>query len=175
MFFRPVIEVQDAPAFLTLAKDLKPLGRVIVFEPGGKYRFMTRQGDDVMSVSYTPPGPYPASNPQGGVTHNVPVRPPYDTKLGWTQFYRNLNITTRLSARDKSIEAAIKRVLGSSKAVKMKWTSSSPKIKNLRIVVHNIGVQLTITLEYSDIHVRELTKMLNSAGFKVIPGRITHS
>lgn len=136
---------------------------------------MTRQGDDVMSVSYTPPGPYPASNPQGGITHNIPVRPPYDTKLGWAGIYRKLNITTRLSARDKSIETAIKRVLASSKPVRMKWTSSSPKIKNLKILVHNIGVQLTITLEYSDIHVRELTAMLSKAGFKVIPGRITHS
>lgn len=175
MFFRPVIEVEDAPAFLTLAKDLKPLGRVIVFEPGGKYRFMTKQGDDVMSVTYTPPGPYPASNPQGQVTHIIPVRPPYDTELGWAEIYRNLKIESRHSVRNKSISEGIKRVLGSSRPVKMKWTSSSDRVKNLRLSIQNIGVQLSIILEYSDIHVRELTKMLTSAGFRVIPGKITHS
>ena len=174
MFFRPVIEVEDAPAFLTLAKDLKPIGRVIVFEPSGKYRFMTRQGDDVMSVSYAPPGPYPARNPQGAVTHNIAIRPPY-TRLEWAQLYHNLDIKTRLSIRDKTLAEGIKRVLASSKPTRMRWTSANKRIKNLKLTIHNIGVQPTVTIEYSDIHVRELTNMLNKAGFKVIPGKISHS
>jgi len=174
MFFRPIIEVDDPAAFLTLAKDLKPLGNVIIFESEkGRYKFMTRQGDDVMAVSYAPPGPYPAGNPQGAVTHGIPVRPPYDTPLGWSDMYRRLDVTTRLEQRSVAIGEAYKRVLASSKPTTMKWTSSNPRITALRIVMQNIGVQPTITIRYTDVHVRELTQSLEKAGFKVIPGKIT--
>jgi hypothetical protein len=174
MFFRPTIEVEDGPAFLTLAKDLKPIGRLIVFEPGGRYRFMTRQGDDVMSVSYTPPSVYPSSNPQGQVTHNIPIRPPYNAPLGWAEIYRKLGVTTRLKMRDKTISKGIKQVLASSSAARMRWTSSNKQIKNVRVIIHNIGVTPHITLQYVDTHVRELSRMLDRAGFKVVNGKITH-
>jgi len=175
MFFRPTIEVEDGPAFLTLAKDLKPIGRLIVFEPGGRYRFMTRQGDDVMSVSYTPPSVYPPSNPRGQVTHNIPIRPPYNAPLGWAEIYRKLGITTRLKMRDRTISKGIKQVLASSSAARMRWTSSNKQIKNVRVTIHNIGVTPHITLQYVDTHVRELSRMLDRAGFKVVNGKITHS
>jgi hypothetical protein len=174
MFFRPIIEVEDPAAFLSLAKDLKPLGGLIVFETDkGRYKFMTRQGDDVMSVSYTPSGPYPVGNPQGQVTHDIPIRPPYDTSLGWSEIYRRLGVASRLEQRSAAIADAYRRVLAASKASTLRWTSSDPKVTSLRIVIQNIGVQPTITIQYTDVHVRELSQMLEKAGFKVIPGKVT--
>jgi hypothetical protein len=175
MFFRPTIEVDDPAALLTLAKDLKPLGGIILFEADkGRYKFMTRQGDDVMAVSYTPTSPYPVCNPRGFVTHGIPLRSPYDNALGWQDILRKLSITSNVEKKCGMIGEGIKKLLGTSRVTLLtRWKSDDDKITNVRIAISNINVTPTITIWYTDVHVRELTSMLEKVGFRVICGKIS--
>jgi len=187
MFYRPMIEVEDGAAFLTMAKDLKPVGRVVVFEyDKDRYKFFSRQGDDLVAVSYAPKSIFPVSTPQGRVSHSS--KAPYRTLCGKCDhvvkfdhvvafldrnIYKKLGVTTRKTSRTRKLIEAVKKCLASSKPTTMRWKSNDEKITNLTMKVHSVNNAVTITIEYTDVSVRELTKMLGSAGYKVVPGKIS--
>jgi hypothetical protein len=177
MFYRPMIEVEDGAAFLTMAKELKPVGRVIVFEyDKNRYKFFSRQGDDLVAVTHKPNSTFPVSTPRGQVTHGIPIDlRTFELKQvgGLGYLFKKLDVTTRLADRTKKVGEAIKKCLASDRPTKMKWKSNSERIVNLNVKVHNDGTKATLTVEYTDVTVRELTKMLESAGYKVVPGRIS--
>jgi hypothetical protein len=174
-----MIEVEDGAAFLTMAKELKPVGRVIVFEyDKNRYKFFSRQGDDLVAVTFRPQSVFPVSTPRGEVTHDILVdhrtfEPSLKQIGGLSYLYKKLDVTTRLADRTKKVGEAIKKLLASDKPTNMKWKSNNERIVNLNVKVHNNGTKATFTVSYTDVGVRELTKMLEDAGYKVVPGRIS--
>ena len=175
MFYRPMIEVEDGAAFLTMAKDLNPVGRVIVFEYEKGYKFFSRQGDDLVAVTFRPRSVFSVSTPRGHVTHDMPINmQTFEPKGSLVNLFRRLNVSTRLKSRADKVGEAIKACLASDKITRMKWKSNSEKITNLNVKVSNhTAIKVTLTVEYTDVGVRELTKMLESAGYKVVPGKIS--
>lgn len=176
MFQNPmVIEVDDAAAFIALAKDLKPKGRVIIFEPfgNGAYKFLTDQEGHLMGVQYNVQARHPVSTPKGEVTHTRNDLAPFDAQTVTERLMDSLDVCGKEKARTATLGSAWRKLLGSSKPTTIKWTSRDPHIKNLRILTHNVrpGVG-AYTILYTNIHVKETTEMLEKAGLKVVSGKI---
>jgi len=176
MFQNPmVIEVDDAASFVSLAKDLKPKGRVIIFEQfgNGAFKFLTDQEGHLMGVQYNVQARHPVSAPNGEVTHNRDDLTPFDAEHVTKRLMQDLDIFGKEKMRILTLGSSWRKLLASSKPTTIKWTSRDPHIKNLRIVTQNKkpGVG-TYTIQYTNVHVKELTDLLEKAGFKVVAGKI---
>jgi hypothetical protein len=162
MFYQPMaVEIEDAAAFIALAKDLKPKGRVIVFEKvgNGAYKFLTDQDGHLMGFQYNVPAPHPVSDPQGGVTHDKDCLVGRDPADVLSTLMRETEVYGREKMRLESLLKAWRKLLASSNQTTIKWTSRHQHIKNLKILVHNkrpgIG---TYTICYTNDHVRKTTE-----------------
>lgn len=177
MFQNPmVIEVDSAAAFISLAKDLKPKGRVIVFEQvgNGAFKFLTDQEGHLMGVQYNVQARHPVSSPEGEVTHEITsVIPTLDSSLALAVIMQNLDIHGREKSRLDALNAASHKLLSSNKSTTIKWTSRNVHIKNLRIEVVNVrpGIARFIA-KYTNTHVKTTTKMLEEYGFQIVSGKI---
>lgn len=176
MFQNPMtIEVDDAAAFISLAKNLKPKGRVIIFEQfgNGAFKFLADQEGHLMGVQYNVQARHPVSNPKGEVTHTYTSIYPLEGAAGLGIIMSDLGVHGREKTRLDAMTAAIRKLLSSSKPTTIKWTSRNRLIKNLKILVCNVNPGVgRFVAKYTNIHVKELTEMLEKSGFKVVPGRI---
>jgi len=183
------VKIEDASTFLTMAKDLRPLGRLIAFEHNGpadsstRYAFLTKQGEHIIHVVYQTALPYPAENPDGTVTHVVKLTHKQTNPKArnlvttWQDILDALYIKTRLSQRAKSLGNAIGKSLAQNTTTTLKWTSDNKNIKNLRISVvpRPTSVHPILKISYTDHSIRQFSQMLDKAGFKVSKGKISNT
>jgi hypothetical protein len=178
MFYQPMtIEVDDAAAFMTMAKDLKPIGRVIVFEQDGNgaYKFLTRSGEDLMGVMYrVRHARHPISDPNGTVSHDINGLSG-SFEMAVNHLMKETDVKGKEMSRVRKYEEAYKKLLASSKPTIIKWTSQNDRLANIKINIHNVSCKATVTLQYTNVHVKELTRMLEEAGMKVVLGKIRRS
>ncbi len=171
------MEIEDAATFVAMSKDLKPLGRAIVFEKndnGAAYHFITRQNEDIIRIKYRAECLHPVSQPDGTVTHDndkliIHRQPEMMTRA----IMRYVGVEGRESSRAKAMQEAYKRLMASDTATVFKWTSQNTMVKNLRVALRNkyIG-KATVTVRYTNIHIEATTLMLEKVGWKVIKGHI---
>lgn len=171
------MEIEDAATFVAMSKDLKPLGRAIVFEKndsGASYHFITRQDKDIIRIKYPAKCTHPVTKPDGTVTHDndkliIHRQPEMMTRA----IMRDVACEGRESSRSKAIQEAYKKLMSSDAPTVLKWTSQNSMIKNLRIAIRNRAIgRATVTLRYTNIHIEATTLMLEKAGYKVIKGSI---
>jgi hypothetical protein len=177
------IEVEDSAAFFKLVKDLDPVAKIVLFEKKGKgrFKFLTKQHGELLTVSFdVQDSPYPVITPEGEVDHEIPVnggmRADRDKFIYYQDLFRALSIETRLESRVKSLAKGLGTVLGTSRTTQMDWKKASKNehILKLRVATTlNRKNRVVINVKYTDQHTKALTGMLEKAGFRVIPGRIT--
>jgi len=171
------MEIQDAATFVAMSKDLKPLGRAIVFEKndsGASYHFITRQDKDIIRVKYPAVCAHSVIKPDGTVTHDhdrlvIHRQPEMMTRA----IMRYVGVEGRESSRSKAMQEAYKNLMSSDRKTIFKWTSQNPMIKNLQVILRNRGIgKATVTIKYTNVHIEATTLMLEKAGYKVIKGHI---
>jgi hypothetical protein len=178
------MEVDNGAAFLKLAKDLSPVGKVIMFEKSGKgrFKFLTKQHDELLAVCLTiQESPYPVTSAGGEVDHeihyNAAMLSNRDDLICHQDIFRKLAIETRLAARVKSLSKGLSAVLRSSKTTRMDWkkASKNPNILKLKVstTISRKKHQVVVNVKYTDQHTKALSEMLEKAGFMVVGGRIT--
>lgn len=176
MFYQPMtVEIEDAAAFISLAKDLKLKGRVIVFERTGNgvFKFLTDQDGYLMGYQYNVQALHPVLTPEGGVTHDMCSLSHHEPAHALTVLMLDTEVFGREKSRLEALTKAWNKLLATSGQTTLKWTSRNKHIKNLKILVRNKrpGVG-TYTISYTNDHVRKTTEMLRRAGFTVVVGSI---
>ena len=183
MSHKTLIEIDDQAAFIKLAKDLDPVGKIVVFEKQGKgrFKFLTKQhGELVVVVLNIQESPYPVISPEGDVDFNEPVssimRASRDKFIFYQDLFRKLSIKTRLESRVKSLAKGIGSVLSTSCATQMDWKKASKNqhLSKLKITTMlDLKNGVVINIKYRDQHTKALNDMLEKAGFRVVMGRIS--
>jgi hypothetical protein len=175
------LKVEDAGAFIKLAKELPPMATIIVFEKDtslGVFKYLAKVKDDLIAVSYEiSDTPYPVVSNTGKAEKEYYINSRWiegrDKLLFYADIFENLNIRDRLDSRVKNMAAAITKCLGSNEIVRMQWTSKSSHICNLRLIVRHHRGRLICRICYVDDRVRALNEQLEKNGLKVIGGKIT--
>lgn len=177
MVYSPMtVEIDSAAAFLALAKDLKPQGKVIVYEKTGlgAYKFLTTHNGFLMGYQYNVRARHVVQNHEGAVTHTL--------SLGgdWNKITRHimvsLDVHGRESARTTALDQAWMKLMSTSNPSTLRWTSRHEHVKNLRILIHNERPgRGAVQILYTNDHVRETSELLRGAGFRVVNGAIRKS
>ena len=158
------IKVEYAAAFLKLAKDLQPMGRIVVFD-GQNYRFAAIREGHLIAVTYSL-----KDRRQVTTDGRVTVERRIGKCYGFDQLCQEFKIQDRIESRMATWFRNIRKMRSTTKPVTMRWTSSDPHIGSIRITLTQLPE--SVTIQYTDTHIKELTKMLIKSGLLVTHGNI---
>jgi len=165
------IDLQDAAAFVSMAKSMGAIGSMIMFK-SGKYSFLaSKLGGCLVTCRLGAMNDHPCA-PDGAVTH---TRYDRDSKEfeNYVSMYFGLNSSMK-DRRLKKIKSMIANFKKGKDTAPARWESNTLGSIKVNIIPY-AGISYKWEVTYVDPHIQATTALLEKCKFRVVEGTIAVS